>query len=95
MGRPLALDLDYDPDSRAHPATDTSVDAYTSPVSATCYACHAKHEDANGNMVINKAVRAHMEQNGGRFGVAAHELQVESCGVCHSVMNLKEVHNLD
>ncbi len=95
VGRPLALDLDYDPDSRAHPATDISVNAYTSPVSATCYACHAKHEDANGNMVINKAVRAHMEQNGGRFGVAAHELQVESCGVCHSVMNLKEVHNLD
>jgi hypothetical protein len=45
-------------------------------------------------MVINKAVRAHMEQNGGRFGVAANELQVEACAVCHSVDNLKKVHNL-
>ncbi|GIU20285.1 cytochrome c [Shewanella sp. MBTL60-112-B2] len=94
VGRPLALDLDYDPDSRAHPATDITVDAYTSPVSATCYACHAKQEDANGKMVINKAVRAHMEQNGGRFGVAANELQVEACAVCHSLDNLKQVHNL-
>jgi OmcA/MtrC family decaheme c-type cytochrome len=94
VGRPLALDLDYNPDSRASPATDITVDAYSSPVSATCYACHAKQEDADGKMVINKAVRAHMEQNGGRFGVAANELQVEACAVCHSVDNLKKVHNL-
>ena len=94
IGRPLALDLDYNPDSRAHPATDISVDAYTSPVSATCYACHAKQPNSDGEMVINKSVRAHMEQNGGRFGVSANELQVESCAVCHSIDNLKQVHNL-
>ncbi|QFU20570.1 OmcA/MtrC family decaheme c-type cytochrome [Shewanella eurypsychrophilus] len=94
QGRPLALDLDYDPDSTAHPATDITIDAYTSPVSATCYACHAKQENAEGEMVINKAVRAHMEQNGGRFGVTENELQVESCAVCHSIENLKQVHKL-
>lgn len=93
-GRPLALDLDYNPDSRAHPATDITVDAYTSPVSATCYACHANTTNSQGKRVINKSVRAHMEQHGGRFGVPADELEVESCAVCHSVDNLKQVHGI-
>lgn len=93
-GRPLALDLDYNPDSRAHPATDISVDAYSSPVSATCYACHANTIDIKGKRVINKSVRAHMEQHGGRFGVPLDQIKVESCAVCHSVENLKEVHGI-
>ncbi|MBY6186538.1 cytochrome C [Marinobacter hydrocarbonoclasticus] len=94
VGRPLALDLDYNPDSQAHPATDITVDAYVSPVSGTCYACHAKKPNAEGKLVIDPTVRAHMEQNGGRFGVPLDQLEVESCAVCHSVDNLKAVHKL-
>ncbi|WP_148226766.1 multiheme c-type cytochrome [Ferrimonas balearica] len=94
VGRPLALDLDYNPDSQAHPATDISVDAYVSPVSATCYACHAKKPNAQGQLEIVPAVRAHMEQHGGRFGVPLAQLEVESCAVCHSVDNLKQAHKL-
>ncbi|MGL4473787.1 MAG: OmcA/MtrC family decaheme c-type cytochrome [Shewanella sp.] len=93
-GRPLALDLDYNPDSKAHPAIDISVDAYTSPVSATCYACHAKIVNDKGVKIINKSVRAHMEMHGGRFGVPLDKLVTESCSVCHSVKNLKLAHGL-
>nr|WP_241903587.1 cytochrome C [Shewanella sp. 10N.286.48.B5]PMH84762.1 hypothetical protein BCU57_16640 [Shewanella sp. 10N.286.48.B5] len=95
-GKPLALDLTYDPDSRAYPATDVNVDAYVSPVSATCYSCHAKRYDEDSNtMVIKPHVRAHMEQNGGRFGVPKDELETESCITCHKLDKLKQQHKLN
>lgn len=95
-GKPLALDLSYDPDSRAYPATDVNVDAYVSPVSATCYSCHAKRYDKDSNsMVLKSHVRAHMEQNGGRFGVTKEELVTESCVTCHKLESLKEQHKLN
>ena len=93
-GRPIALDTAYDPDSSAHPAIDFKVNAYASPIAATCFGCHAMKTDENGRQVRNDALLEHIEIGGGKFGVPLEELGKEMCATCHTTENLKEVHKL-
>lgn len=94
IGRPLALDTAYDPDSNAHPATDFKVNAYASPMAATCFACHGYTRDAYGKLVKNEKAKAHITEMGGKFGVKLEELQPERCNTCHTPEALGKAHGL-
>lgn len=93
-GRPLALDTAYDPDSSAHPAVDFRVNAYATPMAATCFACHAYTRDAYGKLVPNGKAKAHITAMGGRFGVPLEDIRPERCHTCHTTENLRDVHRL-
>ena len=93
-GRPLALATNYNIDSNAHPATDFTIDAYVSPVAATCYGCHGKKLDDKGFANVDPKVRKHMEQFGASFGVKANEVKKEKCSMCHNEAKMKKDHGL-
>lgn len=94
IGRPLALDTAYNPDSNAHPAVDFKVNAYASPMAATCFACHAYTRDSYGKAVKNAKAKAHITEMGGKFGVKLEELQPERCNTCHTPEALGKAHGL-
>ena len=91
---PLALDTAYNPDSNAHPAVDFKVNAYASPMAATCFACHAYTRDSYGKAVKNAKAKAHITEMGGKFGVKLEELQPERCNTCHTPEALGKAHGL-
>lgn len=91
-GRPIALDTTYSADSKAYPAVlDAKTDLYASPVSASCYACHAK-KVVDGKTVWNDKAKKHIIDMGGSLGVKKADLKPENCSGCHTASNLKSAH---
>lgn len=94
-GKPLAIDTDYDPMSKAYPAVDGKADRWASPVSATCYACHAKKTNEKGEVVWNDKAKQHIVDMGGSLGVEKKDLKPENCAACHTGEALKKSHKIE
>lgn len=93
-GKPLAIDSKYNAEDRSYPAKAGTPDLWASPVSATCYACHAKKTNEKGEVVWNDKAKKHIVEMGGSLGVEKNALKPENCAACHSGEALAKSHKL-